>query len=264
MECWRENGVSHAIVQYSSLMPQQLEVLAQAGAGLIEVEAYVYLYWGVDGWGQTPQARTRNALTRAQGRIRRLWLDCEDSAQPFQEQQLRECVEICQQSGIAPGIYTGRWWWVPRTWNSQAFAHLPLWHAEYLGQAPAPDLMRLPQDFAAFQPYGGWQTPAIWQWWNTTTFCGHSVDLNAIPYQPIEEDEMANLNPDGSQRIVAEGPFIVTYNGGVAVQRIGSTDGMYPGRMSKRFGGDWLWFRTLDDANPPSLVAPYWSPVEGD
>lgn len=80
--------------------------------------------------------------------------------------------------------------------------------------------------------------------------------------QPAQENEMANLNADGSQRIVSEGNFIVTYNGNVAVQRVGSTDGRFPGRMSKNFGGKWLWFRTLD-ANA-QLVAPYWSEDEGD
>lgn len=98
---------------------------------------------------------------------------------------------------------------------------------------------------------------------------GSACPSGRIPWDkilaaPPQEDDMANLSPDGSQRIVAEGPFIVVYNGGVAVMRYGSTDGMYPGRQSKRFGGDWLWFRTLDDQNPPNLVAPYWSPVEGD
>lgn len=75
-------------------------------------------------------------------------------------------------------------------------------------------------------------------------------------------DNMANLNADGSQRVVSEGPFIVTYNGGVPVLRVGSTDGRFPGRMSKNFGGNWLWFRTLDDNG--NLVTPYWSAVEGD
>ena len=73
---------------------------------------------------------------------------------------------------------------------------------------------------------------------------------------------MANLNSDGSQRIVSEGNFITTYNGNVAVQRVGSTDGRFPGRMSKNFGGRFLWFRTLDENG--NLVAPYWSEVEGD
>jgi hypothetical protein len=46
------------------------------------------------------------------------------------------------------------------------------------------------------------------------------------------------------------------------VQRLGSTDGRFPGRISKNFGGNWLWFRTLD-ANG-QLVTPYWSAEEGD
>ena len=77
-----------------------------------------------------------------------------------------------------------------------------------------------------------------------------------------QENNMANLNSDGSQRIVGEGNFIVTYNSNVAVQRVGSTDGLFPGRISKNFGGNWLWFRTLDPSG--QLVAPYWSPDEGD
>lgn len=75
-------------------------------------------------------------------------------------------------------------------------------------------------------------------------------------------NELANLSADGKQRIVAEGNFIVTYNNDVPVLRTGSTDGKYPGRMSKNFGGNWMWLRTLDDAG--NLVAPYFSAVEGD
>ncbi len=79
---------------------------------------------------------------------------------------------------------------------------------------------------------------------------------------PVQEDSMANLNADGSQRIVSEGNFIVTYNGNIPVTRLGSTDGKYPGRLSKNFGGTWLWLRTLDEKG--NLVAPYFSAVEGD
>ena len=77
-----------------------------------------------------------------------------------------------------------------------------------------------------------------------------------------EEGSMANINADGSKRVVEEGNFIVTYNNNIPVLRVGSTDGRFPGRMSKNFGGNWLWFRTLDDNG--GLVAPYWSQVEGD
>lgn len=188
VECWKNIGVDHAVVQYSGRMDQQLEALA--AAGLRDVEGYVYLYWGLSPWGQTPQDRTRAAIALAGGRIRRLWLDAEDTSHPYDEGQLAECARICEEAGMPAGIYTGRWWWPPQTGDSAAFAHLPLWHAEYLGQAPTPDLSRLPRDFDAFRPYGGWTKPAIWQWWNTTTLCGHSVDLNAIP----EEESMIRHN----------------------------------------------------------------------
>ena len=86
--------------------------------------------------------------------------------------------------------------------------------------------------------------------------------LLGVPPVDVLEGNMANISADGSKRVVEEGPFIVTYNGNVAVQRLGSTDGRFPGRISKKFGQNWLWFRTLDDAG--NLVAPYWSEVEGD
>lgn len=88
-------------------------------------------------------------------------------------------------------------------------------------------------------------------WDKVLAWYGQGVDI-----------DMANLNADGTQKIVSEGNFIVTYNGGVAVLRTGSTDGRFPGRMSKNFGGNWLWFRTLNDQG--QLVAPYWSDKEGD
>lgn len=165
VECWKQSGVKFSVVQYSERMGQHLDALTAAGG--IDIEAYVYLYWGKDPWGQTPQTRTRNALAKAGNRISRLWLDAEDSTHPYDEGQLAECVEICNELGMATGIYTGRWWWVPQTGDSRAFMHLPLWHAEYT--AP---------NFDAFQSYGGWQRPAIWQYQGTTQLCGHSVDLN--------------------------------------------------------------------------------------
>lgn len=77
-----------------------------------------------------------------------------------------------------------------------------------------------------------------------------------------QENEMANLNADGSQRMVSEGTFVVLYNGNVPVMRWGSTDGKYNGRVSKNFGGSWLYQRALDDAG--NLVPVYYSAVEGD
>ena len=174
VNCWRSQGIAAAIVQYSERMKQHLDVLE---AKAMRAEGYVYLYWDRSPWNQTPQDRTRAALAMANGRISRLWLDAEDTSHPYDEQQLLECVALCHLAGMETGIYTGRWWWEPRTGNSQTFAHLPLWHAEYVTPSPNADLAMSP-DFSKFKPYGGWTQPTIWQYQGTSTLCGHSVDMN--------------------------------------------------------------------------------------
>lgn len=249
---WKGLGIRFAIVQYSRRMTQHLEVLAQVGG--LDVEAYVYLYWVQDQWGQTPQQRTRNALNLLQGSsVRRLWLDCEDSEQPFDEAQLWECVTICNQAGIQPGIYTGRWWWVPRASNSQLFAELPLWHAEYV-DVP---------DFDSFVPYGGWTRPTIWQYQGTTTLAGHSVDLIVMEeVSPVS----VNLNADGSKRIEAQvmedgREYIVIVNDNVPVLRIG---GDLPGRLAKNYGGNWLYLRQILDDGVSWAPGTFFSATPGD
>lgn len=204
IDCWKSQGVRHAIVQYSDRMVQHLLALHTAGG--IEIEGYVYLYWELSPWGQTPADRTRSALAFAKqgGGIRRLWLDAEDTLKPFQPGQLAECVRICDEAGMPCGIYTGRWWWTSHGQNNTDFSYLPLWDAAYLSEAPVPDLSRMPQDVnLGFRPYGGWSTRDIWQWHNTTALCGHSVDLNVLESlvpepgpgpEPIEEDGMIRVN----------------------------------------------------------------------
>lgn len=164
--CWKGQGVEQVIVQYSSLMTQHLDALQGFG---LSIEGYVYLYWGKSPWNQTPADRTRAAIQMAGGRIDRLWLDCEDSTNPYQEAQLQECVQVCRDAGMPCGIYTGRWWWVPQTNDSQAFRDLPLWHAEYATP-----------HFDSFQSYGGWPRPLAWQYAGSVTLCGHSVDRNVF------------------------------------------------------------------------------------
>lgn len=180
VECWKNEGVRFAIVQYSSRIHQHLQTLVTSGG--INLEAYVYLYWNTSPWNQTPQDRTESALRLIQGfPVQRLWLDAEDTTHPYREDQLRECVALCEAAGVPTGIYTGSWWWRPQTNNSSAFAHLPLWHAEYLQSGTARPNFR--PDFGAFQPYGGWTRPLIWQYQGTTMLCGHSVDLNALEHE---------------------------------------------------------------------------------
>ena len=180
-ECWKQAGISFVIVQYSARMEQHLGILQAAG---LEAEAYVYLYWDRSPWNQTPADRTNAALQLAAGRVSRLWLDAEDQTHPYNEAQLQDCVTVCKLAGIPCGIYTGRWWWVPQTGNSQAFAHLPLWHAEYVTNDPQARLDLAPDPGDGFQPYGGWTRPTIRQFQGTSTLCGHSVDLNVADDSP--------------------------------------------------------------------------------
>lgn len=146
--------------------------------------------------------------------------------------------------GFRPIIYGNSVSIQPVIGNSTKYANLPLMVADY----------RTP-NFDTFRPFNGWTRPYIWQY-DSGGVAGINCDLSLM------EESVANLTVDGSQRIVSEGNFIVTYNNNIPVTRIGSTDGNFPGRMSKNFGGNWLWFRTLDDNG--NLVAPYWSATEGD
>lgn len=62
--------------------------------------------------------------------------------------------------------------------------------------------------------------------------------------------------------LLEEGTFTILYKNDIPVMRWGSTDGNFPGRISKNFGGVWFWLR-MGDLN--SLTAPaYWSSEEGD
>lgn len=104
--------------------------------------------------------------------IRMWWIDCEDTTMPGMGpmqvvKAIQEAVEFCEEADVRHGIYSGKWWWVPQTGNSEKFSHLPLWNAYFDGD-PDEDGM----------PYGGWEHSAIEQYKGTTMVCGQSVDLN--------------------------------------------------------------------------------------
>lgn len=205
IECWKQQGVSHAVVQYSALMPQHLQILHQQNG--IEIEGYVYLYWETSPWGQTPEQRTQLAIdmARANGGITRLWLDAEDETKPFTPDQLERCIAVCTQNSMPCGIYTGKWWWDAHAKGITRFSDLPLWDAYYLATSPLPNMNVKPGDMSGFRPYGGWTKPVIWQWHNTTSLCGHDVDLNVLeditpqpqpqpqPETPTEEGEIYDM-----------------------------------------------------------------------
>jgi hypothetical protein len=79
---------------------------------------------------------------------------------------------------------------------------------------------------------------------------------SVCPSSRVPWDELLNANEDVDMK--QEGNFMVVYNGGVAVFRFGSSDGRFPGRLSKNFGGTWYWLRTSADGTAK------WSSEEGD
>ena len=64
--------------------------------------------------------------------------------------------------------YSSESQWTPITGNWRGASSLPLWWATYDGQP----------GFNGFQPFGGWDSPAIHQYQGTSTLCSASVDLN--------------------------------------------------------------------------------------
>lgn len=79
---------------------------------------------------------------------------------------------------------------------------------------------------------------------------GTACPSSRIPWDVILATE--------NEMLKQEGNFLVVYNGAVPVWRFGSTDGLYPGRLSKNFGGQWFWLRTSKDGHA------VWSSEEGD
>lgn len=261
VECWLNQGVEQAIVQYSARMRQHLDTLKPFS---LVVEGYTYLYWGLSPWNQTPMQRVQNTLALANGDISFLWLDCEDRLQPFDPWQLSECVRLCEVAGVPCGIYSAAWWWIPYTGNTTAFSRLPLWAAQYLSESPTPDFSKQPASMDIFRPFGGWVKPDILQWHNTTNFCSHSVDLNVfedvtpVPV-PVPGFGPVWLNTSGSQRIESRGTQIVFFNDNVPVLIIGDDKGAFPGQIKKLFGSSYAWLRSSVDSG----IA-WWSSKQGD
>lgn len=95
----------------------------------------------------------------------------------FQIEQLTECVEAVRDAlGVAPIVYTGRWYWDDIT-GADCFGWLdesPLWLASYTPAVPKPPKL--------------WTETALWQFTNKGRVDGINgpVDLNRL-LAPIED-----------------------------------------------------------------------------
>ena len=172
--CLRESNCEYLIAgtqtgnDGNTYTRQQIEAAASVG---IITEAYVWLRWG-----SSPILAVQAALAKIQGLpVDRLWLDCEEAPGAFSPAQIvafiKSAVSAC--GNFPCGIYTGAWWWVPNTGNSQELSYLPLWHAGYTHAG----WMQGPR-FDTFHPYGGWTQPHTWQYDSNHGLCTWGVDLN--------------------------------------------------------------------------------------
>lgn len=161
----RENyGMRFNILGLEAQQPYvQHQLQASAEAGLDVPFCYKFLYWSPSDLERMAQAcRWQKPIA----------IDCEYSTNWPPErvvERIHQAKELLLREGLYWGIYTGSWWWRPKTGDSQAFAGDRLWHAQYSwGDGVLPPLEAPPDDGLVLgDPYGGWHHPACWQYANT-------------------------------------------------------------------------------------------------
>lgn len=199
-------GVTGAIlgVYSPTNAPEEMAAAAERlrDAGISILGFYGLIYFGHP-YGETRDVDWAIQLAQRYG-VSRVWLDCEidafevgfvNSTAPNPEKRVaavQRAVDRVQDAGLNAGIYTGSWWWSPKTWNSTAFSHLPLWHAAY------------PYDGQPIRTvnYGGWTDVAIHQYTSSLYVAGRNRDAN---YVFMEEEDMSALEDRVSllERIIA-------------------------------------------------------------
>lgn len=152
----------------------------------VTVDAYIYHYMA----GSAAQQVNTAMVTLHGVQVRYWWPDAEDVDSPAlspsdRAQFLWESIRTVEERGESVGgIYTGRWWWIPRMGDTAQFAErgYGLWNSYYDGD---PDTDGL--------PYGGWTDSLVEQYQGTTILAGQSVDLNydkTLDALPEEVDEV--------------------------------------------------------------------------
>jgi len=96
------------------------------------------------------------------------WIDIEPGC--FQKaQDVRDAGTRNTAAGMVTGLYCNATSLVPVFGNSQELSAWPLWYADYR-----------PPDFSTFVPFGGWVSPALWQFWSDG-YLGINCDLSITP-----------------------------------------------------------------------------------
>lgn len=195
-------GYQGAIVQALAPPPgypedvaaQQLAAL-RAG-GITRLEGYV-VWW----FGNPADAIGPLLDTLVAGGVTRCWLDVEDT-RPFPLAQriaeVHAAVAYIRARGLHTGIYSARWYWTQHMGDTAEFATLPLWAAQYDGDA----------DARTVTPFGGWERARIKQYRGDTAVAGiPAVDLNVeaveLELQPLDQGQTIALFNDVASNLGA-------------------------------------------------------------
>lgn len=122
------------------------------------VSGYIWCYWGVDA-----SEHVAEALGVADGyNLTTVWFDAEDNDDAYPGTVipwLHRADNAALSRGFDVGMYTGRYWWEEYAGNSEEFADLPLWLADYNDDAS----LSFPH------PFGGWTVLAGHQYTSEPT-----------------------------------------------------------------------------------------------
>jgi len=198
--CLRAKGVTRVIMGCQYLgWPARRMVPALRAVGIEVRDLYAFL--GFRDWWLQP-ARTAVQVADELGGVERIWLDAEaddandgtsgDDVTPAQRlARLGEAVSVVEAAGYAVGIYTARWWWVPRMADSTVFSHYPLWLGGPYQEEPIREV-----------DFGGWRQVAIHQYTSTFQVCGRGRDANYVFEEddPMSDEDLLAVFAGGEER----------------------------------------------------------------
>src|SRR5438105_1552353 len=142
----------------------QVQDAAKGMARLAAIQIYCDILWLTAEDTSLGTRSNRDVLGRRLIGLPRTSIAVPHDAQGILVTGLHNAVDAA--GGLAVGIYTGAWVWGPYYGNSTDFAHLPLWHAGYDGNAAIEDVN-----------YGGWKMPYAHQYASPVSVAG-SVGLD--------------------------------------------------------------------------------------
>jgi len=190
-ECLRGAGVERVIIGCWDIEATRWMLREARRVGIKAEDLYAFLYFG---WPhERREVEHALRLAREEGGIKRVWLDVEArpphetwNMNPFERARIvRECVQQVREAGLQPGIYTGRWYWVPYMGNTTEFASLPLWHSYYgRNDGTQPPIREV--------DFGGWKTAAAHQYTSNLEVCGRRRDANYWWVEEEGDDAMAD------------------------------------------------------------------------